>query len=205
MHVIDTAIRAGADRLPFPLPDLPMTPGREVAGVVDAVGPGVDPAWEGRRAVAHLGLASGGYAQLAVAPAEALHEVPDGLGADVAVAAIGTGRTAVAILDQAAIAPDDVALVTAAAGGLGGLFIQGVRAAGAVAVGAAGGAEKVAAVRALGADVGVDYREPDWPARVVEALDGRRVSVALDGGGGALGRAALELLAPGGRILLFGF
>ncbi|MEZ0285960.1 MAG: zinc-binding dehydrogenase [Thermoleophilia bacterium] len=205
VHVIDTAIRAGADRLPFPLPDLPMTPGREVAGVVDAVGPGVDPAWEGRRAVAHLGLASGGYAQLAVAPAEALHEVPDGLGADVAVAAIGTGRTAVAILDQAAIAPDDVVLVTAAAGGLGGLFIQGVRAAGAVAVGAAGGAEKVAAVRALGADVAVDYREPDWPERVVEALDGRRVSVALDGVGGALGRAALELLAPGGRILLFGF
>ena len=78
VHVIDTAIRAGADRLPFPLPDLPMTPGREVAGVVDAVGPGVDPAWEGRRAVAHLGLASGGYAQLAVAPAEALHGCPTG-------------------------------------------------------------------------------------------------------------------------------
>ena len=131
--------------------------------------------------------------------------MPDGLAADVAVAAIGTGRTAVAILDQAAIGPDEVVLVTAAAGGLGGLFLQGARAAGAVAVGAAGGPEKVTAVRALGADVAVDYREPDWPERVVEALDGRRVSVALDGVGGALGRAALELLAPGGRILLFGF
>lgn len=205
VHVIDTSIRAGSERLPFPLPGLPMTPGREVAGVVDAVGPGVDPAWAGRRAVAHLGLASGGYAELAVAPAAGLHEVPEGLGADVAVAAIGTGRTAVGILDQAAIGPDDVVLVTAAAGGLGGLFIQAARGAGAVAVGAAGGPDKVAAVRALGAEAAVDYREPGWAERVSEALGSRRVTVVLDGVGGELGRAALELLAPGGRILLFGF
>ena len=205
VHVIDTAIRAGSERLPFPLPELPMTPGREVAGVVDAVGPGVDPAWAGRRAVAHLGLASGGYAELAVAPAAGLHVVPEDLGADVAVAAIGTGRTAVGILEQAAIGRDDVVLVTAAAGALGGLFIQGARGAGAVVVGAAGGPEKVAAVRELAADVVVDYREPGWPERVTEALGERGVTVVLDGVGGELGRAALELLAPGGRILLFGF
>jgi NADPH2:quinone reductase len=71
-------------------------------------------------------------------------------------------------------------------------------------VGAAGGAEKVAAVRALGADAAVDYLELDWPERVAEALGERRVSVVLDGVGGELGRAALELLGPGGRILLFG-
>src|SRR5688500_11721254 len=67
VHLIDTTIRAGQGGGPFPLPPLPMTPGREVAGVVDAVGPGVDPAWVGRRAVAHLGPAGGGgYAELAV-------------------------------------------------------------------------------------------------------------------------------------------
>ena len=73
-----------------------------------------------------------------------------------------------------------------------------------MAVGAAGGAEKVDAVRAVGADVAVDYVEPAWPERVAEALGERRVSVVLDGVGGELGRAALELLGPGGRILLFG-
>ncbi|HEX2502704.1 MAG TPA: zinc-binding dehydrogenase, partial [Miltoncostaeaceae bacterium] len=177
-----------------------MTPGREVAGVVDAVGTGVDPGWIGRPAVGHLGLASGGYAELALAPAVGLHDLPE-LRAEVAVAAIGTGRTAVGILEQAAIGPDDVVLVTAAAGGLGGLFLQGARG---PAVGAAGGAEKVAAVRALGADAAVDYLELDWPERVAEALGERRVSVVLDGVGGELGRAALELLGPGGRIFLFG-
>src|SRR5688500_8448958 len=80
VHLMDTSIRAGsADELPFPLPDLPMTPGREVAGVVDAVGEGVDEGWLGRRVVAHLGLASGGYAEFAVREAEAVHVLPDGL------------------------------------------------------------------------------------------------------------------------------
>ena len=205
VHLIDTAIRAGADGLPFPLPELPTTPGREVAGTVEAVGAGVDPAVVGQEVVAHLGLAGGGYASKAVAAADALHEVPAGLDPGVAVAAIGTGRTAVALLEQAAIGPEDVVLVMAAAGGLGGLFLQGARAAGATPVGAAGGPEKVARARRLGAALAVDYRPPDWPARVTEALGERPVTLVLDGVGGDAGRAALELLAPGGRILLFGF
>ena len=72
-------------------------------------------------------------------------------------------------------------------------------------VGVAGGAEKVARVRALGADVAVDYTEPGWPDRVRAALDGREPTLALDGVGGDLGRAALELLGGGGRIILFGW
>ena len=67
VHLVDTTIRSGEQRGPFPLPELPAIPGREVAGVVDTVGAGVDPSWIGRRVVAHLGMASGGYAELAVA------------------------------------------------------------------------------------------------------------------------------------------
>src|SRR5689334_25327713 len=78
VHLLDTALRAGRGGGPFPLPALPMTPGREVAGTVDAVGTGVDDAWRGRAVVAHLGQASGGYARLAVADVTALHPVPDG-------------------------------------------------------------------------------------------------------------------------------
>ena len=120
VHLIDTSIRAGRSGGPFPLPELPMIPGREVAGTA-----------AGRRVVAHLGMASGGYAELALAPEEALHEIPEGLASDVAVAAIGTGRTAIGILEVAELRPDDVVLVTAAAGGLGGLFLQAARRAGA--------------------------------------------------------------------------
>jgi NADPH:quinone reductase len=81
----------------------------------DQVGPGVDESWAGRRVVAHLGLASGGYAERAMAPIEALH-------------------TAVAILETAALRAEDVVLATAAAGGLGSLLIQAARNVGAVSV-----------------------------------------------------------------------
>ena len=211
VHLLDTVIRKGESGGPYPLPDLPMTPGREVAGRVDLVGPGVDEAWHGRRAVVHLGMASGGYAELAVTSVEALHEIPDHLAADVAVAMIGTGRTAMGILEVAELTKDDVVLVTAAAGGIGSLLVQSARNEGAVVVGVAGGPDKVERVRALGAAVAVDYRDADWTKAVRAALDnpgtagGRGVSVALDGVGGEIGRGALELLVAGGRIVLFGW
>jgi NADPH:quinone reductase len=205
VHLLDTAIRKGQSGGPFPLPDLPMTPGREVAGRVDAVGPGIDEAWRGRRVVAHLGMASGGYAELAVAPVEALHELPDPLAADVAVAMIGTGRTTMGILEVAEPTSEDVVLVTAAAGGIGSLLVQAGHKVGAVVVGVAGGPDKVERVRQLGADVAIDYRDPDWPKAVHEALDGRDVSVALDGVGGEIGKGALGLVGPGGRIVMFGW
>jgi NADPH:quinone reductase-like Zn-dependent oxidoreductase len=88
---------------PMPLPELPQVPGREVAGAVDAVGEGVDAGWAGRRVVAHLGPASGGYSERAVVAADAVHAIPDGVSDEVAVAMIGTGRTATGILDVAAI------------------------------------------------------------------------------------------------------
>jgi NADPH2:quinone reductase len=205
VHLLDTAIRAGRTGGPFPPPDLPMTPGREVAGTVVATGPGADPGRTGKRVVAHLGMASGGYASLAVAAETSLHEIPESLTAEAAVAMIGTGRTAVGILDAAEIEAGDVVLVPAAAGGLGSLFVQAARGAGAVAVGLAGGPEKVRRVQALGADIAVDYREPGWPDRVRAALDGRKPTVLLDGVGGEVGRAGFEMLDTGGRIVMFGW
>jgi NADPH2:quinone reductase len=204
VHLIDTMIRAGVQRGPMPLPELPSIPGREVAGTVDALGSSVPEHWLGRRAVTHLGPASGGYAELAVRDVDAVHALPDGVAEDEAVAMIGTGRTALAILEVAEVTADDVALITSAAGGIGGLLVQAVRAAGATAVGLAGGEEKVARVRELGATVAVDYTAPDWPETVRLALGEAQPTLAFDGVGGAVGRAVLELLAPGGRLILFG-
>ena len=101
VHLIDTTVRSGVSAGLFPLPELPAIPGREVAGVVDAVGPGTDEAWLGRRVVAHLGPASRGYAELAVREADAVHALPDDVADDAAVAMIGTGRTTMAILEIA--------------------------------------------------------------------------------------------------------
>jgi NADPH2:quinone reductase len=118
---------------------------------------------------------------------------------------IGTGRTTMGILEGARLRPDDVLLVTAAAGGIGTLLIQEARNVGAVSVGAAGGPSKVDLVRRLGATVAVDYSDPGWTDAVRAALDGREVTVVLDGVGGQLGRGALELIGPGGRLLMFGW
>ena len=99
LHLIDTKLRAGEQQGPIPLTDLPAIPGREVAGVVDTVGPDVDARWRGHRVVAHLGWASGGYAELACSIPTSLHELPESVTADAAVALIGTGRTAIAVLE----------------------------------------------------------------------------------------------------------
>ncbi|MPZ97679.1 MAG: zinc-binding dehydrogenase [Propionibacteriales bacterium] len=205
VHLVDTTIRAGDAPGPFALPELPTIPGREVSGTVESVGAGVDRSWLGRRVVAHLGQASAGYAEQAVAAVESLHEVPDGLDHAVAVAAIGTGRTAVAILEQAAPTADDVMLVTSAAGGLGSLFVQAGREVGATVVGLAGGPAKVDRVRDLGADLAVNYLKPGWDRQVRDTLGEREVTLVLDGVGGEAGRTALELVAPGGRIVFFGW
>jgi NADPH2:quinone reductase len=217
VHLLDTTLRRGeAAGGPLPLPVLPTIPGREVAGVVAAVGPGVDAAWRGRRVAAHLGATpdGGGYARLAVVPVEALHRVPDHVTAPDAIAMIGTGRTAVGILDLAELDATDTVLVTAAAGGLGTLLVQSALAAGARVVGLAGGPEKVALVRALAREphaerlVVIDYRAEGWldDARAAvrqHALGG--ATVLLDGVGGDPGTAAASLVAPGGRLVLFGW
>jgi NADPH2:quinone reductase len=195
VHLIDTKIRAGVRMGPMPLPTLPDIPGREVAGTVDAVGDGVDEAWLGRRVVAHLGPASRGYAELAVREVERLHTLSDGVSGEVAVAMIGTGRTAMAILDVARISSGDIVLVTAAAGGLGALLSQAAGRAGARVIGAAS-TEKLARVTA---DVAVDYTLPGWSGGLEE------VTVVLDGVGGSAGRAAFERLARGGRHVVYGW
>ena len=205
VHLIDTSIRRGTSFGSLPRPELPMTPGREVAGTVDRIGPDVDGSWLGRHVVAHLGEANGGYASLAVADESALIALSPHVSAPEAVAMVGTGRTTLAILDVAMVRADDVALVTAAAGGIGTLLVQALRAQGAFVIGAAGSDDKANVAKACGADVAVSYANEDWPAWVRGALDGRVLTVAFDGVGGAIGRAAFDLVAPGGRMILYGY
>lgn len=203
VHLIDTKIRQGVSY--GSPPELPMTPGREVAGTVDALGTGADQAWLGKRVVGHLGMASGGYAEMAVIAVTSLHEIPDSVSAAAAVASIGTGRTTLIALDMAKVTEDDVVLVTAAASGMGNLLVQAAGRLGATVVGLAGGAAKVAKVRELGAAAAVDYAVPGWPDRVRAALGDRQISLILDGVGGSAFDHAAGLLSDGGRIVSFGW
>ncbi|MEV3990640.1 zinc-binding dehydrogenase [Streptomyces sp. NPDC049837] len=205
VHLLDTALRQGLTG-PYPAPaELPTVPGREVAGTVDALGEGTDPGWLGKRVVAHLGMTPGGYAELAVTDAARLHEIPSALDDAEAVAMIGTGRTTMGILQFAELGPGSVALVTAAAGGIGTLLVQYAKNAGATVIGLAGGPEKVARVRANGADLAVDYTLPDWADQVRARLGDRTATVVFDSVGGATGRTAVGLLGKGGHHLVFGW
>ncbi|MHA6764200.1 zinc-binding dehydrogenase [Streptacidiphilus sp. PAMC 29251] len=206
VQFIETQIRAGSMQgvSPAAPAGLPWTPGREVAGVVRAVGAGTDPELVGRR-VAGQTATQGGYAELAVLVAAMAHPLPDQLSSTDAVALLGTGRTAVGLIETAGIGKGDTVLIESAAGAVGAQVIQLARAAGAERIiGLARGEEKLKLVRELGADAAVDYTAEDWPAQVrAAAPDG--VTVVLDAVGGEIAGQAFELLAPGGRFVTFGF
>ncbi|MEV0296825.1 zinc-binding dehydrogenase [Nocardia sp. NPDC050710] len=204
VHVIDTALRQGLPG-PYPLPELPTIPGREVAGIVDEIGDGVDPSWIGKQVVTHLGTVPGGYAALAVADVVRLHEIPATLDPAAAVAMIGTGRTAMGILQFADLGPESVVAVTAAAGGIGTLLVQYAKNVGATVIGLGGGPAKVERIEANGVDLAVDYLLPDWPSRVRGLLGDRGLTVFFDAVGGETARAALDLVERGGRRLVYGF
>jgi NADPH:quinone reductase len=201
---LDTQLRAGAASGWGIVP--PYVPGNGVAGRVGPVGAQLDPTWEGRPVVARTGGADGqdGYASRAVVGADGLFAVPDGVGLPDAAALLHDGATALGIAEGAVIRPGEWVLVLAAGGGLGLLLVQLGHAAGARVVGAARGETKLQQIRELGVDVAIDYSEPGWTERVCQATEGRGPDVVLDGAGGALGRAAFEITAPGGRFSAHG-
>jgi NADPH2:quinone reductase len=198
---IDTAIRAGT--MPAAATP-PFVPGNGVGGRVVAVGEGADPALLGRPVVGATG-GRGGYAGRALVGLDALIEVPAGVTVPDATALLADGRTATLVLAQASVRPGGYVLVEAAGGGVGTLLVQLAAAAGATVIAAAHGEAKLALARALGAHAAVDYDRPDW-AEAVRAVTGPAgVEVVFESVGGDVARAALDLLAPGGRLVVFGW
>jgi NADPH2:quinone reductase len=199
---VETQIRAGkAPRLEM-LPKLPAILGNGVGGTVIAAAE-ANESLVGRGVIASLN-GTGGYAERAVADAEALIAVPHQLGMDQALALLADGRTAVLLMNAAAIKRRETVLVEAAAGGVGSLLVQLAHNAGARVIAAAGGARKADAARSLGADLVTDYSQPDWPKRLRSELNGRGVDVVFDGVGGDIGKAAFEFVARGGRFCAYG-
>ncbi|MFI9505311.1 zinc-binding dehydrogenase [Nocardia sp. NPDC052566] len=207
---LDTQLRSGWGTSFFDVRP-PYVPGGAIAGVVTAVGADVDPSWVGKRVSSQTaasgiggGLPTGGYAEQALAKAETLVPVPDGLTLSQAVAVAHDGKTALAVFDRAAVRPGEWVLITAAGGGLGTLLIQLARAAGANVIAAARGGAKLELAARLGASVVLDYSEADWAAKARAATGDAGVQVALDGAGGGFGTAALGAVADGGRFIGYG-
>jgi NADPH2:quinone reductase len=213
----ETQVRAGAlAKFGLRGPDMPYTPGRDVAGTVIAVGDGVGTERIGTRVAAST-TGSGGYAERVLVPASGesvargavfscLAVVPDALGFEEAVALMGQGRTALALARVGRIADGETVLVTAAAGAVGSLLVQLARRDGAkLVVGVARGHRKLEVLHDLGVDVAVDYGHDDWVERVREQVGAGGVDVVFDGVGGDVARGAYSLAADGvGRIIIFG-
>ncbi|MEM9558006.1 MAG: NADPH:quinone oxidoreductase family protein [Acidobacteriota bacterium] len=185
-------------------PDTPFVPGGEAAGVVAAVGPGVERVRVGDRVIA-MGLV-GAWAERWVVPAAATLPIPDGVSFDVAAGvAIVYGTSYYALKQRAALREGEKLLVLGAAGGVGLATVELGKALGAKVIAAASSPEKLDAAEAAGADLRVDYSTESLKDRVKELTAGRGVDVIYDPVGGDLTEAALRAIAWNGRHLVIGF
>ncbi|MEZ5094444.1 NAD(P)H-quinone oxidoreductase [Nocardioides sp.] len=177
--------------------------GLECSGTVAALGEGVT-GWSVGDEVCAL-LAGGGYAERVVVPAGQLMPLPDGVGLVEAAALPEVACTVWSnVFMVAGLQPDEVLLVHGGAGGIGTMAIQLATALGARVVTTAGSAAKLARCRELGADLPIDYREQDFVAVAREATGGVGVDVVLDNMGAAYLSRNVDVLAPGGRLVVIG-
>jgi NADPH2:quinone reductase len=172
---------------------LPLIPGAEVCGRTP----------DGRRVAAIL--PSGAYAEKVAAHEATLIPVPDEVSDDQAAALLLQGLTAIGLVRHCArLQEGETVVVEAAAGGTGSLSVQIAKRAGARVIGLASSEEKRALVERLGADATVDSRREDLGAAIRAANDGDRVDAVLHMSGGDAFDQELGVLAPLGRMVVFG-
>jgi NADPH:quinone reductase len=185
-------------------PGLPFIPGGEVAGVVRAVGPGVQRFAPGDRVIGSSGI--GGMAERANLAAETVVEVPDGIELEQAAGLLyAYGTSHHALRDRAAIQPGESLLVLGAAGAVGLAAVELGRIMGARVIAAASTDEKLELCRQRGADETVNYSTEDLKARVRDLTEGAGADVVYDPVGGAYSEPALRATAWNGRYLVIGF
>jgi NADPH2:quinone reductase len=183
---------------------LPFVVGCEAAGTVRAVGPDVDGIAVGDR-VAWAMVDGGGYAEEVVVPVDRVVAVPDGVDLADAAAVMLQGMTAHYLCESTFRAgPEHTALVHAAAGGVGLLLTQMLRAKGTRIIATTSTAQKAALARGAGADDVVLYTETDLVTEVDRITEGRGVDVVYDGVGATTFDAGLTLLRPRGMMVLYG-
>jgi len=183
----------------FPGVALPFVPGQEVAGVVEAVGDGSG-FQPGERVYASLFPAGGGFAELALAPAERVAPTPERASfAEAAGLVIGAGTALEGLVDRGRLHAGETVLITAAAGGVGSAAVQIAASAGAraLAVASRGNHDYL---RSLGASEVFDYHAADWAEQVRAAVPGG-ADLLLDCAGGQTRDQAIGAVRDGGRAL----
>jgi NADPH2:quinone reductase len=200
VNFMDVGVRQGMawNEMPFP-----RGMGVEGAGRVVAVGEGVT-GFEPEQRVAWV-YAPGSYAEMAVIPADALVHVPEVVDDRTAAAIMMQGLTASHFAtDFYPVQPGDVALVHAAAGGVGLLLTQIIKQRGGKVIGRVSSADKVAAAKEAGADHVIVEAEGAFAAEVLRLTDGEGVHVVYDGSGPATFQGSLDALRRGGTFCWYG-
>jgi putative PIG3 family NAD(P)H quinone oxidoreductase len=179
-------------------------PGLEIVGEVAAVGQGVK-RWKLGDRVCAL-VAGGGYGEYCIAPASQVLPVPMGL-TFVQAAAMPEATFTVwtNLFEKAGLATGERVLIHGGSGGIGTTAIQLAHAFGATVYTTVGSNKKCEACRSLGADLAINHKTQDFGAVIRDATDGQGVDVILDMVGGAYVQRGIDILRPGGRLVLISF
>ena len=185
-------------------PPFPFTPGAEVAGFVDAIGPDVTQFATGQRvlAITH----GSGFADYTLSRAGMTFPIPDGMDfAQAAALPIVYHTSYFALRDRAPVQPGEWLLVHAGASGVGVSAIQLGRAFGARVIATAGSPEKLEFAQAQGAEHVLNYSDGTWVDQVKQLTGGRGADVIYDPVGGDVFDLSTKCIAPGGRLVVIGF
>jgi len=176
----------------------------QAAGVVEAVGAGVEHVQPGDRA-AYAGGAPGSYSEARIMPADRLVKLPDGIDDRQAAAMMLKGMTVEYLLNRTfKVSPGQTILFHAAAGGVGLIAGQWAKALGATVIGTAGGPEKCALAARYGYDHVIDYKKGGIARQVRELTGGAGVPVVYDSVGKSTWDESIDSLAPRGLLVSFG-
>lgn len=202
LNFADTLITRGKYQFK---PELPFSPGAEIAGVVAQPGVGSGRAWaRGQRVMAYVNW--GGAREKTIVAAEMLVAIPDTVGDEVAAGLSVTYGTAIhGLKDRAALRRGETVVVTGAAGGAGQAAIEVAKLIGARVIAVASSAEKCAIARECGADETIVYPGCDLKAAVREITEGGGAEVVYDCIGGDAAEPLVRALAWGGRFIVVGF
>lgn len=199
LNFIDVYFRTGAYAQP-----LPAGLGMEAAGVIEAVGPGVNNFKPGDR-VAYAGRPTGAYAQARVMPEDNLVLLPDGISFETAAAVMMQGLTVQYLFNRTfPLKGGETILFHAAAGGVGLIACQWARALGVNMIGTVGSDEKGALAKAHGCTHVINYNTENFVERVRQITGGKGVAVVYDSIGKDTFFGSLDSLAPLGMMVSFG-
>jgi len=199
LNYLDTYHRTGL----YPLP-LPSGLGSEGAGVVEAVGPGVTELKAGDR-VAYASAPVGAYAEARLYPADRAVKIPEGISFETAAAMMLKGMTAQYLIKRTfKVQPGMTVLWHAAAGGVGLIACQWLKALGAKVIGTVGSDEKAALAKSLGCEHAIVYTRDNFVERVKELTGGKGVPVVYDSVGKTTFMGSLDCLQPLGLMVSFG-